>query len=131
MAVKWLNRELVVSPYHYALCTSEVDFRKELKRMKVPREEWPPFLARTADACVHFFEKTDGVGHSVIVCIGNTKGKHFSQIAGLLVHEAVHIWQEIRNHLGEKHPSSEFEAYSIQKISQCLIDAYYEQRKAK
>ncbi len=131
MSVKWLNRTLVVSPYHYALCTNEEDFHKELKRMKVPRAEWLPFLLPHADACAHFFEETDGAGLSAIVCIGNTKGKHLSQITGLLVHEAVHIWQEIRRNLSEEHPSSEFEAYSIQSISQYLIDAYYEKRGGK
>ena len=39
----------------------------------------------------------------------------------LVVHEAVHIWQEIRTMMNEKEPSIEFEAYSIQKIAQDLM----------
>lgn len=42
----------------------------------------------------------------------------------MLTHEAVHIWQEIKLQLGEKEPSYEFEAYSIQNISQNLMEAY-------
>lgn len=40
---------------------------------------------------------------------------------GLIIHEGVHIWQEIRLLMNEKEPSSEFEAYSIQTISQSLL----------
>jgi hypothetical protein len=39
----------------------------------------------------------------------------------LVVHEAVHIWQEIRAMMKEKEPSIEFEAYSIQRIAQDLM----------
>lgn len=40
---------------------------------------------------------------------------------GLVIHEAVHIWQEIRTMMNEKEPSIEFEAYSIQRIAQDLM----------
>ncbi|MEG2114568.1 MAG: hypothetical protein RRZ38_11845 [Hafnia sp.] len=40
---------------------------------------------------------------------------------GLIVHEAVHIWQEIKMMMNEASPSIEFEAYSIQRISQDLM----------
>ena len=40
---------------------------------------------------------------------------------GLIIHEAVHIWQEIKNRMREDEPSIEFEAYSIQVISQDLL----------
>lgn len=40
---------------------------------------------------------------------------------GLIIHESVHIWQEIRMIMNEKNPSTEFEAYSIQKIAQDLL----------
>lgn len=40
---------------------------------------------------------------------------------GLIVHESVHVWQEVKRMMAEKEPSIEFEAYSIQKISQDLL----------
>ena len=42
----------------------------------------------------------------------------------LLVHEAVHVWQAFCEDIGEKSPSDEFEAYSIQSISYELMTAY-------
>lgn len=129
--MKWLDRALVVSPYYYGLCLSEKDFRKELKRLDVPKDSWPPFVAtERANATAHFFK--DGKGaQSVIVTIGSSKGRSLAQIHGLLVHEAVHIWQAIRENIGEQSPSSEFEAYSIQAISQRLMEAFADAKKGK
>lgn len=120
--VHYCDRALVVSPYHYGLCRTEQAFQKELKRLKVPRDQWPTFIDTAADACVHFFEQSNGE-LLAIVCLGSTKGRSKSEVQGLLIHEAVHVWQEIRRTLGEKEPSDEFEAYSVQTIAQKLIEA--------
>lgn len=49
-------------------------------------------------------------------------------VAGLLIHEAAHVWQMIREDIGEHAPSPEFEAYSMQCISQELIGAFCDTR---
>ena len=46
----------------------------------------------------------------------------------LLVHEAMHVWRDIRESIGEDHPSSEFEAYAMQNITSALFDAYVKTR---
>lgn len=127
--MEWLDRALVVSPYCYGLCLTERDFHKELGRLEVPKDKWPPFLASaSANATAHFFEKGDGA-LACIIALGSVKGRSVVQINALLVHEATHLWQAIREDLGEKQPSSEFEAYSIQTISQCLMESYAKARK--
>ncbi len=119
----WLDRSLVTSPVHYGLCKTEKAFKKELKRLGIRKKDRPDFLKSSyADATVHFFE-SEGK-ECAIVCLGDTKGHTPNEIVGLLIHEAVHIWQEIKANIGEQHPSSEFEAYSIQTIAQNLIEAY-------
>lgn len=129
--MKWLDRALVLSPYYYGLCLTEKDFCKELKRLKVPKDTWPPFLgSASANATAHFFEKGDGT-LACIITLGATKGKSVAQVHALLVHEAVHLWQEIRSNIGEKAPSSEFEAYAIQTLSQRLIEAYADAKGRK
>lgn len=119
----WCGRTLVTNPYFVGLCTCEADFQKELRRLKVPVKDWPTFNASThANATVHFFESD--TGKTAIVCMTPRPDKEGIQLAAMLVHEAVHIWQGIRDELGEKTPSAEFEAYSIQAISQNLMQAY-------
>lgn len=123
----WCDRNLMTSPIYYGLCVSEKIFHRELRRMKVPPEHWPPFISNDwSDATMHHFDGVNG-NRCAIVCIRTNHARTGVQVASLLVHEAVHIWQAIRESMGEKEPSSEFEAYSIQRISQELMQAFKEQ----
>lgn len=129
--MKWLDRTLMTSPYYYGLCLCEKAFQKEMKRLAIPNDERPAFiLNKQSDATTHFFERDDG-RRMAIVTIRKRKGLAAAQINALLVHEAVHIWQAIREDIGERNPSSEFEAYSVQTISQSLMQAYQDAKKAK
>lgn len=121
--MKWLNRDLIVGPY-LVLCTTEADFHRVMKHCKVPRGNWGPWVSDGADARTHELINPDG-GHVAVVCIRVT-GQEPCQIAAMLVHEAVHVWQFHRDRIGERSPSMEFEAYSIQAISQRLFYAYAE-----
>ena len=121
----WLERSLVVLPFYLALFTDPDDYYKELKKLEIEPRLWPDFvISERANASVHFFTRTGK--KLAIVCI--QKGDYTGvEIAGLLVHEAVHIWQEMCSDIGERFPSDEFEAYSIQSISQQLMIAYRNQ----
>lgn len=130
MKNKWFDGSLVQGAYQYRLCLNEKDFHAELKRLKVPVHDWPPFLnSQRANATCHYLENNNN--QLAIVCMdyAHAKKRHKVEVYGLLVHEAVHIWQECMDSIGEKEPSSEFEAYSIQRIAQDLIYSYMEQTK--
>jgi len=93
--------------------------------MNVPADKRPSFtINEWSHAATHFFERD---GKTLIIVCVNVDGRSGIEVAGLLVHEAVHIWQEYRRNVGETSPSSEFEAYSIQTISQQLMWGYCEQ----
>ena len=131
-STQWLSRNLVTSPYYYTICTDEKRFEKEMVGLKVKAKDVPDFLGSpNADGTTHFFDKWDGnriEGKSAIVCVRYpAAGKTGCQYAGLLVHEAVHIWQAIRETLGERHPGSEQEACSIQSIAQELMIEFMRQ----
>lgn len=130
MSRVWALRTLVTSPYYYGLCTSAKQFNAELKYLGIPKRNRPVFIPKGKSGAVHYFESAPG-GACAIVCLGNTKGRSGVEIAGLLVHEAVHIWQWFREGLNEKSPSIEFEAYSIQAISVQLMHLYKTQQKAR
>ena len=62
-----------------------------------------------------------------LVYINNNAECSDTDKVALICHEAVHVWQEIRDAMGEESPSVEFEAYSIQKVFFDLLTMYQEQ----
>lgn len=63
-------------------------------------------------------------GAYAVVQLGDTSERNQIEVYGLLLHEAVHVWQKIKKLMGEREPSSEFEAYSIQAIAQDLFEMF-------
>lgn len=120
--VKWLDRDLIISPYCIGLCTSEASYKKELKRLGVNYDgEW---IREGKDGNVREMTCRSTGTSLVIVSVRVDKKTKPLEVYGLLVHEAVHVWQKICDNIGEDEPSEEFEAYAIQNIAQRLIDAY-------
>lgn len=120
--VVWCDRGLILSSYHFALCLTEETYHAELDRLEVPANIRSDWVSRNSHATAHFFYNKDK--EIAIVCVKQIPRVHPTIMVGLLIHEAVHIWQHICESIGEHHPSKEFEAYSIQHISQELIKAY-------
>lgn len=124
----WCDRTLIHNPYIFGVALSEAAFHKALRQMKMPRETWPDWIGSPqSDATLHHFENSDG-RLCAIMCLREQEGKTGIQIAALIVHESVHLWQAVRENLGEGKPSSEFEAYSVQSIAQGFMDAYMRAR---
>lgn len=123
----WCDQALIIAPVDYGLCASEAVFHRELRKMGVPKADWPRFVRNEwSNATAHTFANDNG-RLSVLVCIGDVSGRTGVEIAGLIVHEATHIWQQMRKRIGERKPSHEFEAYSIQCISQRLMESFASQ----
>lgn len=123
--MEWLDRTLLVSPICFGLCKDEESFKKELKRLGIKKKDRPDFMKNGhSDATAHFFDTSNNASHCCIVCVPNNKKATKVQIYALLVHEAVHIWQHIKENIGERWPGAEQEAYAIQNISQELFMAY-------
>lgn len=123
MKIQWLDRGLIYGP-HLCLCLNKKQFKKALKHLGIPKADRPPFVLEGANATLHTLEK--GGKLTCVVCI-DAEGRKLTQVHGLLVHEAVHVWQKFKDNIGEQSPSSEFEAYSIQMISQTLFEEYERQ----
>ena len=115
--------KLIDSTIEYFLCTTEKRFNKILKRIGLPKKKWPEFILNTqSNASTHFFS---GGGETIaVVSIRPENNLDIRQTHALLCHEAVHIWQEIKDDIGEGSPGVELEAYAIQGISQELFYEY-------
>lgn len=115
---------LMRSPVRYGLCLSEKDYLHTLARIK-PKDKERVFMSKNDAACTQTVHMKNG-GIRVIVCYRPSR-RPIEEIHGALVHEAVHVWQEIRAHLGEDTPGVEQEAYSIEQIAVTLFLSYKQQ----
>ena len=80
-----------------------------------------------ADATCHLLSNDSGMG--AIVCLQGFEDRSRVEVHGLLIHEAVHIWQDWCEFYGERDPAKEQEAYAIQSIAQELIAEFDRRRK--
>ena len=118
--MKWLDRDVgAIGPY-LALCLSEAEYKDALRRLKVhPDSDWCPSEGGRT------WTFTRDNGHtSCVVCLSGDGNHGPIEIAAMLVHEAVHVWQVYAESIGETNPGKEQEAYAIQKISQRLMAEY-------
>lgn len=116
--VIWCNRGWL--PYSYGFCPNESAWHREVKRLRISSDVSYP----TSDGCCTHLERNgEEHGAATIVTIGHIK-RPTSVVIGLIVHEAMHVWRQMRETIGEREPSAEFEAYSIQNIAGNLIAAY-------
>lgn len=125
----WVDRTLMLFPFEYTLCLNKTQFNASLRSFGIKDvHEWSFLETEYCDAIVHFLENKYK-SHAAIVCIKDAKNKTLIQIHGLIVHEAVHIFQKFCELIGEEYPSAEFEAYGIQSIAQGLMVEYERQTK--
>lgn len=114
----WLDRRIAAAGPYLALCLSQDEFDKALQHLGI--HDRYEFVSPGSDATTHHLEnqKKQPV---CIVCLGGYEGRNAVAVAGLLVHEAVHVWQRYARYIGESHPGDEQEAYAIQCIAQELM----------
>jgi hypothetical protein len=89
-----------------------------MRASKMQEDDYP-----THRGCTSLFQQKVTKCRVALVTI-NTSVTEPRAIMSLLVHEGAHVWQDLREALGEKEPSSEFEAYAMQIIASELIAAY-------
>jgi hypothetical protein len=118
MKVRWLDRRLGPPGPYLALCLSQAEYREAVQHLKSP--EIPRWVGRGANATTHTFTHEEN-GIVCIVCIEGHENHSPIEVAGMLVHEAVHVWQQWCDEIGETRPGTEQEAYAIQAISQELM----------
>ena len=118
---RWLDRRIAHPGPYLCLCTTEAEYMAAARHLKVthPLRGMNP----GSQATMHTFVKPDGQP-ACLVCIDVDDTRTPVEVAGLLVHEAVHVWQEYCLGIGEKNPGAEQEAYGIQAIAQELMAAY-------
>jgi hypothetical protein len=121
--VVWLDRGW--QPVYHGFCPSEAAWKREMRKLKVKGEAYPDSAGR----CTTFTHEDKTC---CIVTLGpqaDAPGRTRVEIAGLLCHEATHVWQEVQKSMNDPgKPSVEFEAYSMQAIFMGLYQAWLDTR---
>ena len=118
MKTKWLDRRIACSGPHLALCLSADEFHAAMAHINA--DDQSARWVRGGSATTHCVSDDSGK-LTCIVCISDFDGRDPIEVAGLLVHEAVHVWQRYAASIGEDRPGDEQEAYAVQAISQELM----------
>lgn len=119
----WLDRRIAKPAPYLILCLSEKEFTKVIGKLTKQVLLFP-----TSGALCTTLTRPDSNELCAIVSLSKqAQGRSAVEISGLLVHEAVHVWQAYAEDIREDSPAIEQEAYAIQSISQELL-AEYERR---
>jgi hypothetical protein len=107
-------------PIYLGFTRSERAFKAEMRRLGV--SEHGEFIKHGYGGRTHAFEHPKH-GTVVIVCMGPTNGHKTVSVHGLLVHEAMHVYQHLLETMRCASPGGEFEAYTVQFLAQRLFEA--------
>lgn len=122
MKPRWLDRRIAAPGPYLTLALSQEEFDAALRHCDVP--VGAPWLKTShTDATAHYLNNPKGE-QVCIVALGPHEGRNPIEVAGLLIHEAVHVWQQYALRIGEERPGDEQEAYAIQCIAQELMAEY-------
>jgi hypothetical protein len=118
---RWLNRRVAKLGPYLTLCLTPEEQIHALRGLTKENIAFPMTGALCTTLC---HEKTGDLCCIVSLSQASQAKCEPIEIAGLLVHEAVHIWQQHAKDIGETNPGLEQEAYAIQGISQELMAEY-------
>lgn len=110
------------------ITASEKAYAREMKRLKIT--ETHPFLVTGSSATTHYLDPTSyNSKHICLICIKDDLTRFGAY--GLLVHEAVHVLQKIKEIFNEEKIGMEMEAYATQGIACYLWNEYDDLRKRR
>jgi hypothetical protein len=121
----WLDRRIAKDGPHLTLVRTEKDYLKAMKHLKCKQP--PEWVNPGANATAHVMNHTENGSLCCVVAVRITPENTGIEIAGLLVHEAVHITDEYFASMGEKYPAMEQRAYAVQVVSSELMWEYQRQ----
>lgn len=98
-------------------CHSEKEWRKIHKSWGGEPNEFPPH-----EGCVTSFKQDNGA-LLLIVSFRFAKCRSRIEKAGIVSHEATHVWQFFKQAIREEQPGWEVEACAIQWITQWLLES--------
>lgn len=129
MSEERLGPMLIESPVRYYLVKTSAEFRAVAKKIGMPAEnKRGGWMMHSATATTHLFDDSDGWPSAIVAA--NMKEllrlPPLEQLA-VMVHEATHVWQHIRDVMDPAILNDEVEAYSMQAISLNLMNELWKE----
>ena len=116
-----MDRSLLQGP-RLALVTSQKQFQAVARSAGINDEgEW---LRAHEEACVHSYDDQGGLICIVALSLSACESLTPIEVAALLAHEAVHVWQRVEDMMPGAELGREMEAYAVQNIVSRLMQAY-------
>lgn len=115
----WIDRGW--QPVAIGFCPSEKAWNREVKRLN-GTQPWPEGASVGGYTMIGVNDVSGQA--TILVAIGRGAERDAHEVIMTLVHEAVHVWQFLCSHIGERAPGIEMEAYGVEQIARGLIDAY-------
>lgn len=115
--VQWCNPGHF--PFSYGYCASKKDWKRLMRHLNA-KEPYPS--DKDSDARMTTLQSK----HGITMIVSFSEHAHDFDpitITGLIVHECIHIWQELQQFIGETDPGWEMEAYTVQAIYCEMLNA--------
>lgn len=118
--------ELGFLPAEVGYVPNAAAWKATLAKLETPDMPYPD----TDGRCTHFEDIGKERKQIILITVGQrVKDYSVSQVCGIITHECMHAWRFIRKAIGERRPSSEFEAYAMQAMTQGIVYAHMTKRK--
>lgn len=118
--IAWL--EMGAIPINVGFTTSPKAFAKE--RASFGLDGNGVFVSEKGGASTHTFTDNDDSSNFQIIVTIEKKKRDVPTLVWHLTHEATHVWQGIKERLGETRPGDEMEAYTIGWLAKCFVEEY-------
>lgn len=120
--IHWYSFQLFPRTY-IGLCTTKDAFERAMAVNEVQGHVMGEWLRSPNGAMMSCFIDPRG-NTCYLVSIDCLQKPSYTSVIGLLVHEVVHVVQQIFIDVGEQYPGKETEAYMIQMITQWMYEQY-------
>ena len=127
MKTRWLDRRIAWPGPYLCLCLNQAEYVAALAHLNlIPADD----VWCSKDGGKTHYATNDSGQDVCIVCMDVSQERTGIEIVGLLVHEAVHVFQRYCLGIGERAPAAEQEAYGVQFIAQELMAEYAKRLQA-
>jgi len=126
VAIRWHRDGAIFFDLQYCLCINDEQFESAISEIGVRYSDH--FVNNGADGTTHSIMK-EGRRYSIVGV--SVDEEEALDTIGLIVHESVHVFQDIMGAMRECSPGGEIEAYTIQAIARNLIGDWLDMKDKK